>query len=175
MSSQATSHHEAGTFGRCPSCGRPLSEHDRHLRFRLPQAVLEVPESDRAARTWGNDVLMQVQGVGAFVRVLIPVRLTGGYTVTFGAWLSVSPEDLRHAWEVWWQPEYSQLRLNGELANMLPGWERDTYLKSLQAAVLDPEKAPYAVDSSDTFMRSLLTKEWAHEPVLNAMAPFGRR
>jgi hypothetical protein len=108
------------TNGRCPTCGRPLDEHQRHLRFRLLQPVLEVPEADRTARTWGNDVLMQVQDVGAFVRVMVPVRLTGGYTVRFGAWLSVRPEDLRHAWEVWWTPAYAELRLAGVLANMLP-------------------------------------------------------
>jgi len=65
--------------------------------FRLPEPVLDVPEAERASRTWGNDVLMQVQGVGAFVRILVPVHLTGGYTVTFGAWLGLHPDDLRRA------------------------------------------------------------------------------
>ena len=114
------------TEQHCPTCGRRLDEHRLHLRFRLPQPVLEVPEEDRADRTWGNDVMMQVQAVGCFVRILIPVRLTGGYTVTYGAWLAVSPEDLRHAWEVWWTPAYRDLRLTGVLANRLPAWEDQT-------------------------------------------------
>jgi hypothetical protein len=78
----------------CPKCGRPLDDHNRHLRFTWPDPVLSVPESERHSRTWGNDVLMQVKDVGSFVRVLLPVRLSGGYTVTFGTWLSVHPEDL---------------------------------------------------------------------------------
>jgi len=87
--------------GSCPTCGRALDEHDRHLRFTVPEPVLGIPEAERPARTWGNDVLMQVQDIGAFVRILVPVNLAGSYKITYGAWLSVSPDDLRRAWEVW--------------------------------------------------------------------------
>lgn len=69
---------------------------------------------------WGSDVMMMVRDVGAFIRVLVPIRLSGGYTVTFGAWLGVHPDDLRHAYEVWNGPEYSGLELSGRLANRLP-------------------------------------------------------
>jgi hypothetical protein len=79
-----------------------------------------VPANERADRAWGNDVLMEVRDVGAFVRVLVPVRLTGGYTITYGVWLGVRAEDLRRAWEVWRTPEYTDLRLAGLLANKLP-------------------------------------------------------
>ena len=159
----------------CQSCGRPLDEHNRHLRFGVPEPVLSVPEEERASRTWGNDVLMQVLGIGAFVRILVPVKLTGGYTVTYGAWLSVHSEDLRHAWKVWMAPSYRELRLSGVLANMLPGWESETYVKPVEAAVLNVEQVPYAVDSTDEFMRHVLRDEWPHETVLDAVAPHERR
>ena len=132
--------------------------------------MLDVPEGERAERTWGNDVLTQVEGVGAFVRVLIPIRLIGGYTVTYGAWLDVHPKDLRHAWEVWLTPEYAALRLAGFLANGLPPWETDTYGKAVAAVVLDADKVPYAVESSDEFMRHVLQDEWPHDLVLGAIA-----
>ena len=121
----------------CPSCGRSLDEHDRHIRFGVPEPVLSIPEEARAALTWGNDVLMRVEGIGGFVRILVPVKLSGGYTVTYGAWLSVESDDLRRAWEVWTKPSYEQLRLRGVLANMLPGWESETYAKPVEAAVLN--------------------------------------
>jgi len=135
------------TVALCPGCGRPLDEHNRHFRFGVPEPVLSLPDGERATLTWGNDVLMQVQGVGAFVRILVPVKLTGGYKVTYGAWLSVHPDDLRHACEVWTAPQYLELRLRGVLANKLPGWESETYGKPVQAEVLDVEQVPYAVDS----------------------------
>ena len=159
------------TSAACPTCGRLLDEHNRHLRFKVPEPVLTVPEQDRPALTWGNDVLMQVQGVGAFVRILVPIRLTGGYTVTYGAWLSVHPDDLRRAWEVWMVPAYGDLRLSGTLANMLPGWESQSYGTPVEAAVLDVEHVPYAVDSADEFMRRVLQDEWPHAIVLGAAVP----
>jgi hypothetical protein len=163
------------TAALCPTCGRPLDEHNRHIRFRVPEPVLDVPEGERESRTWGNDVLMQVKDVGAFVRILIPVKLTGGYTVTYGAWLSVHPDDLRHAWEEWTSPAYGSLRLRGVLANMLPGWESETYVKAVEAAVLNVEQVPYAVDSTDDFMRRVLRDEWPHEAILDAIAPYEGR
>ena len=157
----------------CPSCGRSLDEHNRHIRFGVPEPVLSIPKEDRAALTWGNDVLMQVKGVGGFVRILVPVKLTGGYTVTYGAWLSVESADLRRAWEVWQDDRsYQELRLNGVMANMLPGWEDETYVKPVEAAVIDIQHTPYAVDSRDEFMRRVIKDEWPHEFVLEAIAPF---
>ena len=162
--------------GTCAECGRPLDEHNRHLRFNLPQPVLDlVPnEEERAAKTWGNDVLMQVRGVGAFVRVLVPVNLTGGYSVTFGAWLGVEPAALRRAYEVWWKPEYLELRLDGVLANMLPPWEADTYPRPLEAAPRVMDEVPYATVSSDETVTRILTEQWPHQPVLEAVAPYFR-
>ena len=155
----------------CPNCGRPMDEHNRHIRLKLPEPVLSIPAEERAAVTWGNDVLMQVKDLGSFVRILIPIKLSGGYTVTFSAWLSVEPGALRRAWEIWNDPEYEQLELRGFLANMLPGWETETYIKPLEAAVLNVEHTPYAVNSPDDFMRHLLQDEWPHEQVLAAIGP----
>jgi hypothetical protein len=159
----------------CPTCGRPLDEHNRHIRFGVPEPVLSIPEAERPALTWGNDVLMTVKGVGGFVRILVPVKLSGGYTVTYGAWLSVDYETLVRAWQLWTEPAYEQLRLSGVLANMLPGWEDETYVKPVEAAVLNIDHTPYAVDSSDDFMRRVLMNEWPHEEVLAFIAPYEGR
>ena len=134
-----------------------------------------MPRSERAARTWGNDVMMQVEGVGAFVRILVPVHLTGQHKVTFGAWLGVHPDDLRRSYEIWLTPEYGQLTLRGHLANMLPPWEEETFVKPLDAAVRDPEAVPYAIASSDGMMQRILREEWPHELVLAAVAPYESR
>src|ERR1700712_3277069 len=93
----------------CPSCGLPMSDHDRHIRFTLPDSVVELPDQERTAGTWmshstpGESVMMQIPGVGAFVRVLLPIQLTGGYSLTYGLWIRVSPTDLRRTFGVWWQ------------------------------------------------------------------------
>lgn len=160
---------------RCPTCGRALSDHDRDIRFRLPQPVLEasLETEELAGRTWGNDVLMQVQGIGAFVRVLVPVRLTGGFGVVFGAWLGVHPDDLRRAWEVWNGPEYMGLELSGFLANELPPWRAHTCGKPLAASPRSPDELPYACESSDPVLQNILTQEWNHDLVLSSISESG--
>ena len=137
--------------------------------------MLQIPEAEREERTWGNDLLMQVQGVGAFVRILVPVHLTGGYTVTFGAWLGVHPDDLRNAYEVWHTDSYVDLALEGRLANMLPPWESETFARPIRTSVRNHDEVPYATGSSDEFLRKVLTDEWPHELVLNAIAPYERQ
>jgi hypothetical protein len=62
------------------------------------------------------------RGLGAFIRALMPVRLVGGDTVTYGVWLGVHPEDLQRAFKVWREPEYVDLRLAGLVANDVQPW-----------------------------------------------------
>lgn len=76
--------------------GHELDEYDRHIRFRLPDPVLAHPGSEYADDTWGlidgdpmQSSFLMVQHVGCFLRALLPVQLTGGYSVTFGVWIAV--------------------------------------------------------------------------------------
>ncbi|MEV0136637.1 DUF2199 domain-containing protein [Dactylosporangium sp. NPDC050688] len=112
----------------CFSCGRPLVEHNRHVRFTLPDPVLDTPEQERTSGTWMShvnayeSVMMQVPDVGTFVRALLPVRLTGGHTITFGVWIAIDPADLQSVFATWWEPEYQDLRMAGWLANAISPW-----------------------------------------------------
>ena len=106
-------------------CGGPVDAHDRQIRFRLPEPVLDSPGQERVALrvspeltreakrvpgAWLShespeaSVMMQIPGAGPFVRALLVVRLTGGYAVTYGVWAGVHPGDLQRAFRVWWDP-----------------------------------------------------------------------
>jgi hypothetical protein len=143
------------------------------VRFRLPQPVLDSPERDQAPGTWlshgtaEESVMMQVPNVGPFVRALLPVRLTGGYTVTFGVWVAIHPGDLQRVFAVWWEPEYADLRLDGFLANSVEPWGLLAAPVSLE--VRDPEQTPYCSASSDPELSRVLADEWPHEDVLTAL------
>jgi len=62
-------------------CGGPVDVHDRQIRFRLPEPVLDSPGQERVPGAWLSyespeaSVMMQIPGVGAFVRALLVVRL----------------------------------------------------------------------------------------------------
>jgi len=112
---------------------------------------------------------MAVRDVGAFVRVLLPIRLTGGYTITVGCWLAVHPDDLRRAWDVWWKPQYADLRIDGYVANAIPPWDQATLAKAASAVVKDAEQVPYLVSSPDELLSRILEQQWPHEEILGVL------
>jgi hypothetical protein len=155
--------------GVCPTCGRGLDTHDRHVRFALPDPVLDAPERDSTPGTWlshadpRESVMMQVPGVGAFIRALLPVHLAGGGSVTFGVWLAVRPDDLQRLFRVWWQPEYRDAVVDGWLANAVPPW--GLLASPVRATVLDPDHTPYCTSSDDVALSDVLSREWPDELV----------
>ena len=112
--------------------------------------------------------MLQVQNIGAFVRVLLPIRLTGGYSITVGTWLAIQPDRLRHVYEVWWEPEYSKLHLDGFLANAVPPWAGDVFGAPASAVVRDPDQVPYLTASKHHLLSSILSQEWPHDAILAA-------
>ena len=156
----------------CPSCGRRLDLHDRHVRFTLPDPVLDVPGRETATGVWMShgtareSVMMQVPAVGAFVRALLPIRLTGGHTLTYGVWLGVDPRELPTIFGVWWEPEYRDLTISGRLANVIKPW--GLLAAPVEAVVRDPDETPYCDRSDDPDLDRVLHGEWPHELVLPA-------
>jgi hypothetical protein len=111
-----------------------------------------------------ESVMMQVDGVGAFVRALVPVHLTDGYLVTFGVWTKTSPEDMRRAFDEWWAPNYVDLAIDAELANELAPWS--VLGAPIHLTVRDPDETPYATSSSHAEMTQVLADTWPHDVVL---------
>lgn len=159
-------------------CGRSRDAHNRHVRFRLPDPVLKAPDQERTPGTWmshgdaNSSVMMQVPERGPFVRVLLPVRLLGGDLMTFGLWLGVHPDDLQRAFAAWWAPTYPDLVLEGRIANTIQPW--GLFAQPATAAVRDPSQTPYLASSPDPLTQQVLTDEWSHEHVLDAL-PEGLR
>ena len=160
-------------MSRCAQCGRPTSDHERHVRFRLPDPVLGSELQERAPGAWqdGPDpdrsALLSLPELGSFVRALLPVALEGGSTVTFGVWVAVRGADLRRAFDVWWQPAYASLRLEGHLANHVAPWQ--VLGAPVGLAVRDPDHTPVCVRSEHPGLHAVLTTRWPHEPVLGVL------
>jgi hypothetical protein len=133
--------------------------------------VLHLRKQERTKGTWmdGKDPqtsdLLQVPQAGPFVRSLLVVQLTGGYTATFGVWVGVHPDDLQRAFAAWSSDEaYRGLTIEGRLANKLPGW--GLLGAPVRSVVEDVKELPRIVESSDPALSEVLTTEWPHEEVL---------
>lgn len=158
----------------CDTCGHQPDEHDRHIRFRLPDPVLAHPGSESADDTWGvvngdpmQSTFLMVQNVGCFVRALLPVQLTGGYAVTFGVWVAIREEDLRHAYETWWTPTYADLTIDGYLANDLLPFGLGG--RPVRIEVRDENTLPECTSSTDPELAHVMHTTWDHRTVLDAL------
>ena len=134
---------------------------------------MALTDRERTPGTWmshhdaNESVMMQVPGAGPFVRCLLPIALTGGYSVTFGVWLAVAPEDLQRAFRLWWDPAYRHLELDGLLANSLPCW--GLLGSPSHAEVQTEDQTPCITSSTSTELMAVLESEWSHELVLGAL------
>jgi hypothetical protein len=153
-----------------------VSDHNRHVRFSLPDPVLELAERETTPGTWMShdtareSVMMQIPNLGAFVRALLPVRLRGGDSVTFGLWIEIDPRDhaLRKLFDLWWEDDkYRHLMIQGWLANAVAPW--GLLGAPVTATVRDVQEAPYCVESPDETLTRVIVEEWDHDFVLAAL------
>jgi len=157
-------------------CGRATDSHDRNIRFTLPDPVAVTELRELSPGTWMShldartSVMMQVDNIGAFVRALLPVRLSGGHTVTFGVWIGVHPDDLQQAVQIWDDPAYLSLVVEGRLANAVPPW--GLLAAPVRAVVRDRRSTPYCDSSTDPQLTRVLAEEWPHEDILLALEGF---
>jgi len=148
----------------CARCGQSTSATDRHVRFSWPDALFEAAQAEDGIDglwlshdTADTSVMMQTPDA-AFVRVLLPLRLDDLSTITYGVWLQVNVEDMHRAFSVWTAPEYTDLRLEGRLANDVPPGQA---LDAMGVAVVrDPDQTPYLDDSNHPMLNRLLAEVW---------------
>lgn len=157
----------------CGMCARSTAEHEKNLRFLLPDPVVNSSEQHLAPGSWlshGNpneSVMMQIPNIGPFIRALLPIHLAGGGSLTYGVWVAIHPNDLQRTFSVYWEPEYADLQLTGYLANAIEPW--GMLGTPVELAVKDPVQTPYCVSSQDPVLAEVLAKQWPHE-ILDAVS-----
>ncbi|MFI5258837.1 MAG: DUF2199 domain-containing protein [Candidatus Limnocylindrales bacterium] len=140
--------------------GRPFA-----ITYDMPDVIIEIePE---LLETWGEDPFLVIKNVGFFVRVLLPVQLTDGFGASIGTWLEVHPDDFRKAWQTWNFPEYSDLAIEGYVANTIAPWGQFPHAL-VRAVVRDVDQVPYLASSDDPQISKILGDTWPHPEVLTA-------
>lgn len=152
----------------CSCCGAPLDPVDLDIRSLLPDPIAALPDEERAG-AWGDRNLQLLDGVGAFVRCLMPVRLTGGDRVMYSVWLSVRPEVLQHAHDVWDTPAYADLLFDGAVANVIQPWP-GLYGVAAAAKVRHAGQLPFLFARDGGLLGAVLSQEWDRDDVLSRVA-----
>ncbi len=138
--------------------GRPLS-----ITFEQPDVFDQIHPA--LLETWGGDPFLAIKNVGFFLRVILPVKLDGGFAIDFGTWLEIDNEDFRTAWQTWNFPEYKDLEIEGYVANQIAPFDRFAHALA-KVTVREPEQVPYLTSSEDEAFTKLLTDTWPHAKVL---------
>ena len=153
----------------CSFCEQPVEGRELDFRFTWPDRLLDIPDADRSSRVRGDGDIIGAPGLGVFLRVLLPVRLTGGYEIRYGTWLALTTtSDFDRARALWHAPEYPTLVLEGVLSNAIEPWGRSVMTKARVGVRLHHE-VPYVEEILDPSMSRLLTETWSRDWVLSAM------
>jgi hypothetical protein len=159
----------AGGVPACPTCGRPIDAHDRHVRFALPDVLIKPPREWRN-RIGGTESLIEVRDEAGFVRVLLPVSLSDDAHLTIGTWLRVQLSVLHELRRVFQTEEYRDLAFDGELANGIYPWGPELLGAVAHATVKRTNEIPYVTASTDPLLGRVLAEQWPHEEVFAAFA-----
>ncbi|WP_406352903.1 DUF2199 domain-containing protein [Streptomyces sp. NBC_00658] len=152
----------------CSCCGTPTLDEKRiDVRFGLPDVALEVREEAR--HEVGVGALLRVDGVGCFMRCLLPVRLTDDIELVFGTWLEISDAELDRAHTIWNDPAYADLTLRGALANSIKPWGDGLLGATATVEVSNPDEIPYVVTSDQHLLAHVLAGTWDRHDVLSCL------
>jgi len=154
----------------CSYCGRPVDGRDLDYRFKLPDGLFAIPEPERAERIRGlGSDMVGAPGVGIFVRVLLPVKLSEEHSVRYGTWLRLtSKADVERARDLWHAPEYPSLTLEGILGNAIEPWG-ESLMTKVRVGVRAAHEVPYVEAIYDAEMAKVLTETWSRSWVLSAI------
>ncbi|MGW3410309.1 DUF2199 domain-containing protein [Streptomyces sp. NPDC000888] len=152
----------------CSCCGTPTLDEKRiDVRFGLPDVALAAGEEAR--HQVGVGALLRVDGVGCFMRCLLPVRLTDDIELVFGTWLEVSDAELDRAHTIWEDPAYADLTLRGALANSIKPWGDGLLGATATVEVRNPDEIPYVVTSDQHLLAHVLAGTWDKHDVLSCL------
>ena len=169
----------------CQCCGTPLAADHLAWRYPVPDVIAKLSERDRARRIeTATEAVLVADGLGAFFRALLPIRMDTGRSATLGVWLKIGDAETfyrvmdagRAGGEAW-----ASLSFEGNLANAVEPWP-EVYRAAATAAVPAQETlpggaadeslaVPRIVRSDHPQLSRLLTEQWPQAQFLESRSP----
>lgn len=128
--------------------------------LEFPDAVFDLSSEERARAVKRTGRLLEVQGLGAFVQLRIPLALSDGLAMTYEAWLAVDAAGYAKA--------RAGVGIHGSLASQFPPWSREILGKPAQATA-DAQGRYRLVAGEDAFLTKLVSEEWPHALILTCL------
>jgi hypothetical protein len=150
----------------CSCCGEPLPAGNLAWDLEEPDPVVYLDEAERADRISAQtDQGFCVQGLGNFIRVILPAPVEHDRTATFGVWLCITAAaDWRRIMAAGSRggSAWAGLTFEGRLASAIEPWP-DIFGAWTRAVVPGPGKVPRLVHSHDPLLARVLTERWPED------------
>jgi hypothetical protein len=132
--------------------------------LRLPDILMAGPEKSRHLHVNGS--LLRDERYGDFIRCQLPVQLSGGVLLVFGAWVRVGAEDFDRAQTLWDTPEFAGQVFEGTLANSIQPWGEGLLEATVTAVVRVADEIPYVESSDHELANAMVGGEWDRDKIL---------
>lgn len=133
-------------------------------RFGLPDGVGAGQAPLRYAG--GLRALLEAEGVGCFVRVMLPLALSGDTWLAVGTWVRVGEADFGAAQRGWESFGYEEMVLAGTLANAVAPFGDELLHAPVTVGVRDRDDLPYVIGSDRPGVARVLATVWDRDHVL---------
>ncbi|MFS8101956.1 hypothetical protein LFM09_32990 [Lentzea alba] len=152
----------------CHCCGDELSADNLAWDFVQPDDFANLSAKQRAkAITFESRVFIVAEGFGAATRVILPISLDTGHTVTLGVWVAPHDPDTMTRTAREGGAAWVGYRFTGTLLNAVEPWPEVIHTELTAQGFADGELAR-VVDAENPLLQRVLTEKWPHQAVVGA-------
>jgi hypothetical protein len=152
----------------CSCCGKPITEDNLGFNYTVPSTLWDLSDEEcEDVVVVNTDAVLTTRGFGNYFRVILPVRLDDGRTVTFGVWVEIhTPDEFTRVLDYCREPEDPpSLTFQGTLSNSVAPWQGKTMGATVTSALLEPRKLP-RITGGDPPVLEVLNGSWSARDVL---------
>lgn len=170
-----TADNDGSGSGHCLGCGGPLDPEHPRFDIALPQPLAEISDAERTACvSTETDKLIVADGIGNFIKVLLPISLDDGRRVTYSLWVGMNGSVLEAMSQRMRTQGMAGIKIEGVLANSLHPWG-DGMLKA-DAQIESKQTEPggynlFIVGSTAPELKRIIQGSWPAAFVLGDRDP----
>jgi hypothetical protein len=133
-----------------------------------PDDFAALSAEERAAGVvFESRAFIVAEGFGAAARVILPIGLDTGHTVTLGVWVAPHDPDTMARTAREGGAAWVGYTFTGTLLNAVRPWPETVHTEITARGLVDGELAR-VVDAADPLLKRVLTEKWPHQDVVDA-------
>jgi hypothetical protein len=142
---------------KCHECGQYHAWDSIEVIFNFPDAYLDIPEKERAARVKKNNEICIIDDTHYYLRGVLPIpsKVKGKQFYHWGVWIKIDPETYRIVYDNWDVEDQSHIKgLKGKLANEI-SYYGNTLDKAMRIQPISNKTRPHYYFTHDQRLKEI--------------------